>query len=77
MIVAALAGVAGGLVAKAVDSGSVASVFVGATVTAVMVVLLVLSSRRIIERIRTLLAPRFARSGKDDRGQRGRDSAAV
>ncbi|MBA3380281.1 MAG: hypothetical protein H0T97_00230, partial [Actinobacteria bacterium] len=52
MIVAALAGVVGGLVAKAVDSGSVASVFVGATVTAVMVVLLVLSSRRIIERIR-------------------------
>ena len=77
MIVAALAGVVGGLVAKAVDSGSVASVFVGATVTAVMVVLLVLSSRRIIERIRTLLAPRFARSGEDDRGQRGRDSAAV
>lgn len=61
MINAALAGVVGGLVAKALGAGSAASLVLGAVVTSVTVVLLVFSSRRLIERARTLLVPRFAR----------------
>jgi hypothetical protein len=61
VIDAALAGVFGGLVAKALGSGSELSLVIGGVVTAVVVVLLVYAERRIIERGRRLLEPRFAR----------------
>jgi hypothetical protein len=61
VIDAALAGVVGGLVAKAAGAGSELSLLVGAVVTSVIVVVLVYASRRIIERGHRLLAPRFER----------------
>jgi hypothetical protein len=61
VIDAALAGVLGGLVAKAVGAGSELSLVIGGVVTSVIVVLLVYASRRIIERGRRLLEPRFER----------------
>ena len=64
VIDAALAGVVGGLVAKAAGAGSELSLFIGAVVTTVLVVLLVYADRRIIERGRRLLKPRFARSAR-------------
>ena len=64
VIDAALAGVFGGLVAKALGAGSALSLFIGAVVTSLVVVLLVEADRRIIERGRRLLEPRFARSAR-------------
>jgi hypothetical protein len=64
VIDATLAGVIGGLVAKAVGAGSELSLLVGGVVTAVIVALLVDADRRIIGRGRRLLEPRFARSAK-------------
>ena len=61
MINAALAGGVAGLVANAVGARSELSLFIGAVVTTVLVVLLVNTSRRLIERGRQLLEPRFAR----------------
>jgi hypothetical protein len=61
VIDAAIAGVIGGLIARAAGAGSVLSLFVGAVVTAVIVVLLVYASKRIIEGGRGLLQPRFPR----------------
>jgi hypothetical protein len=61
VIDAALAGVTGGLVANAVGARFELSLFIGAVVTSAIVVLLVYASRRIIERGRRLLEPRFAR----------------
>ena len=61
MINAALAGVVVGLVANAAGTGSELSFFIGAVVTTVLVVSLVNTSRRLIERGRRLLEPRFAR----------------
>jgi hypothetical protein len=58
---AALAGGIVGLVANAAGTGSELSLFVGAVVTAVLVVSLVTTSRRLIERGRRLLEPRFPR----------------
>lgn len=58
---AALAGVLGGLVAKTMGAGSELSLFIGAVVTSAIVALLAYVSRRIIERGRRLLEPRFAR----------------
>ena len=65
VIDAALAGVVGGLVAKALGAGSELSLFIGAVVTSLVIVLLVEADRRIIERGRRLLEPRFARSAKN------------
>ena len=67
MIDAALAGVVGGLVAKAAGAGSELSLFIGAVVTTVLVVLLVYADRRIIAHGRRLLKPRFARSARTGR----------
>ena len=64
VIDAALAGVVGGIVAKAAGAGSELSLFIGAVVTTVLVVLLVYADRRIIGRGRRLLKPRFARSAR-------------
>jgi hypothetical protein len=61
VIDAALAGVVVGLVANAAGTGSELSLFIGAVVTTVLVVSLVNTSRRLIERGRRLLEPRFAR----------------
>jgi hypothetical protein len=61
VINAALAGVVVGLVANTADTGSELSLFLGAVVTTVLVVSLVSTSRRLIERGRRLLRPRFAR----------------
>ena len=61
VINAALAGVVVGLVANAAGTGSELSLFIGAVVTTVLVVSLVNTSRRLIERGRRLLEPRFAR----------------
>jgi hypothetical protein len=61
MIDATLAGVVVGLVAKAVGAASELSLSIGAVVTTLLVVLLVNTSRRLIERGRRLLEPRFAR----------------
>ena len=61
VINAALAGGVAGLVANAVGARSELSLFIGAVVTTVLVVLLVNTSRRLIERGRQLLEPRFAR----------------
>ena len=61
VINAALAGVVVGLVANAAGAGSELSLFIGAVVTTVLVVSLVNTSRRLIERGRRLLEPRFAR----------------
>ena len=61
VINAALAGGVGGLVAKAAGAGSELSLFIGAVVTTVLVVSLVNTSRRLIERGRRSLEPRFAR----------------
>ena len=61
VINAALAGVVGGLVARAAGAGSELSLFIGAVVTTVLVVSLVNTSRRLIERGRRSLEPRFAR----------------
>ena len=61
VINAALAGVVVGLVANAAGTGSELSLFIGAVVTTVLVVSLVNASRRLIERGRRLLEPRFAR----------------
>jgi hypothetical protein len=58
---AALAGVFGGLVAKTIGAGSELSLFIGAVVTSAIVVLLAYESRRIIERGRRFLEPRFPR----------------
>ena len=61
VIDAALAGVVVGLVANAAGTGSELSLFIGVVVTTVLVVSLVNTSRRLIERGRRLLDPRFAR----------------
>ena len=61
VINAALAGAVVGLVANAAGTGSELSLFIGALVTTVLVVSLVNTSRRLIERGRRLLEPRFAR----------------
>ena len=61
VINAALAGVVVGLVANTAGTGSELSLFIGAVVTTVLVVSLVNTSRRLIERGRRLLEPRFAR----------------
>ena len=61
VIDAALAGVVVGLVANAAGTGSELSLFIGAVVTTVLVVSLVNTSRRLIERGRRSLEPRFAR----------------
>ena len=61
VINAALAGVVVGLVANAAGTGSELSLFIGAVVTTVLVVSLVNTSRRLIERGRRLLETRFAR----------------
>ena len=61
VINAALGGVVVGLVAHAAGTGSVLSLVIGGVVTAVLVVALVNTSRRLIERGRRLLEPRFAR----------------
>src|SRR6478736_2094506 len=61
MIDATLAGVVVGLVAKAVGAASELSLSIGAVVTTLLVVVLVNTSRRLIERGRRLLEPRFAR----------------
>ena len=61
VINAALAGVVVGLVANAAGTGSELSLSIGAVVTTVFVVSLVNTSRRLIERGRRLLEPRFAR----------------
>ena len=61
VINAALAGAVVGLVANAAGTGSELSLFIGGVVTAVLVVSLVTASRRLIERGRRLLEPRFAR----------------
>ena len=61
VINAALAGVVVGLVANAAGAGSELSLFIGAVLTTVLVVSLVNTSRRLIERGRRLLEPRFAR----------------
>jgi hypothetical protein len=61
VINAALAGVVVGLVANAAGAGSELSLLIGAVVTTVLVVSLVNTSRRLIERGRRLLEPRFAR----------------
>ena len=61
VINAALAGAVGGLLGKAAGAGSELSLFIGAVVTSVIVVLLVSASRRIIERARSSLQPRFPR----------------
>ena len=56
-----LAGVIVGLVANATGTGSELSLFIGAVATTVLVVSLVNTSRRLIERGRRLFEPRFAR----------------
>ena len=61
VINAALAGVVVGLVANAAGTGSELSLSIGAVVTTVLVVSLVDTSRRLIERGRRSLEPRFAR----------------
>ena len=61
VINAALAGVVVGLVANAAGTGSELSLVIGAIVTTVLVVALVSMSRRLIERGRRLLEPRFPR----------------
>ena len=61
VINAALAGVVVGLVANAAGAGPELSLFIGAVVTTVLVVSLVNTSRRLIERGRRSLEPRFAR----------------
>ena len=61
VINAALAGGIAGLVANAVGAGSELSLFIGAVVTTVLVVWLINTSRRLIERARRSLKPRFAR----------------
>jgi hypothetical protein len=61
VINAALAGAVVGLVANAAGTGSELSLFIGGVVTAVLVVSMVNTSRRLIERGRRLLEPRFAR----------------
>jgi len=61
VITAALAGAVVGLVANAAGTGSELSLFIGAVVTTMLVVSLVNMSRRLIERGRRLLEPRFAR----------------
>ena len=61
VINAALAGVVVGLVANAAGAGSELSLFIGAVATTVLVVSLVNTSRRLIERGRRSLRPRFAR----------------
>ena len=67
VIDAALVGVVGGLAAKALGAGSGLSLLIGAMLTSVLVVLLVDADRRIIERGRRRLEPRFARSEKTER----------
>ena len=57
VINAALAGVVAGLVANAAGTGIELSLFIGAVVTTVLVVWLVNTSRRLIERGRRLLGP--------------------
>jgi hypothetical protein len=61
VINAALAGVVVGLVANTAGTGSEVSLFLGTVVTTVLVVSLVSTSRRLIERGRRLFEPRFAR----------------
>ena len=61
VIDATLAGVVAGFVAKTVGAGSELSILIGAVVTTALVVVLVNASRRIIERGRRMLEPRFAR----------------
>ncbi len=61
VINAVLAGVIVGLVANATGTGSELSLFIGAVATTVLVVSLVNTSRRLIERGRRLFEPRFAR----------------
>ena len=67
VIDAVLAGVVGGLVAKAVGAGSELSLLIGAVATSVVVALLVHADRRIIARGRRRLEPRFARSAEAGR----------
>ena len=71
VINAALAGVVVGLVANAAGAGSELSLLIGAVVTAVLVVSLVNTSRRLIERGRRLLEPRFARHVASSRERLG------
>ncbi len=61
VITAALAGVVVGLVARSAGAGSELSLVIGGVVTTVLAVALVNASRRLIERGRRLLEPRFAR----------------
>jgi hypothetical protein len=61
VINAALAGAVVGLIANTAGTGSELSLFIGAAVTTVLVISLVTTSRRLIERGRRLLEPRFAR----------------
>ena len=61
VINAALAGVVVGLVANAAGTGSELSLLIGAVVTGALVVSLVNTSKRLIERGRRSLEPRFAR----------------
>jgi len=61
VIDAAIAGVIGGLIARAAGAGPVLSLAVGAVVTSVIVVLLVYASKRVIEGGRGSLQPRFPR----------------
>ena len=60
VINAALAGVVVGLVARSAGAGSELSLVIGGVVTTVLAVALVNASRRLIERGRRLLEPRFA-----------------
>jgi cation transporter-like permease len=68
VINAALAGAVVGLVANAAGTGSELSLFIGAGVTTVLVVSLVNTSKRLIERGRRLLEPRFARQVETEIG---------
>jgi Na+/melibiose symporter-like transporter len=61
VIDAVLAGVFGGLLAKAAGAGSVLSFFIGGVVSSVIFVLLVYETRRIEERVRDALQASFPR----------------
>ncbi len=61
VINAALAGVIGGLVARSAGAGFRLSLLVGAVVTSMVGVLLIYAERRITERGRGLVHPRFPR----------------
>ena len=61
VIDAALAGAIVGLLARAAGAGSDLSLFIGAVLTSVIVVLLVYATKKVVERGRSSLQPRFPR----------------